>query len=163
MNEQNQIEMTFYNQSSAELNIEYVDLIIETPQNTNMNLSLFKEDSQTDRSFKIDSKRTNKFKFNFKYQHLEQFKIIGYEINTLKSVNRIMFEELAQPEISKLRNTKKIESDSIRQQYDIEMIPKLPVIIDLRFFYDDSNNSLVYSNLLSQSKNLTINCKLGTR
>ena len=111
-------------------------------------------EKESSSSFKIPANsKCFPITMTFNLNEIRLIKLIGYQIEIFKSWHRINFYEIYKPELEKNYASK--ATSPIQSHYDIEMIPKLPLIRDIQI-----GN---YAASISQSKYFNLKCKLGTR
>jgi hypothetical protein len=146
-----------------------------TTNDLNRNLfriKLFKLNAAEAAEIRLPAKTADlKLTMGFQYDALEKFKLIGYELGSLKCKSEIYFKEIASSKTSeaatlskRLNNT--ADLTGVQGQYEVEMIPKLPVIKSISFCSCDYNSNrqsrpLADSDPTSDSKIISLNVQLG--
>ena len=87
----------------------------------------------------------------------------GYAHKCFNCHNEIFFNELNQNETSKKSRNINKKQHSIQSSYKVEMIPKLPMIEDIKFISKsvNLNDDMIYS--LSELPEKYLDLKLGTK
>lgn len=162
------------------MNIDHINLIIESTEFESKFIELFNLNETKDRSFIIPSladdfkielgfifNKHGHFKINGKYLNYEYnlqnkiFKLTGYDINIFKNQNEILFSDLIQhkPTESNYRNYVP-KNSGVEYSYEVEMVPKMPLIIEINLISTDSQ--LVFNIHKSDlTTNTILECKLG--
>lgn len=134
-------------------------------------INLFTDIEQSSNHFKIPL-NSGEYKIDlfFVHNNLDELKLIGYELKSLKIKHEIMFEEICNPRSSNDHSNSnsrllslKSPNDSTAVQicYDINMIPRLPVIKSIELFKSDFNDNRQVVSQFMDSKFIAITSKLG--
>ena len=181
INAWNRVEMTFTNSLDIPVPVEYMRLVA-THESTDqphesVSIDLFccalddvdlggdeDEDDYAHRKFFIPANSSDfSVLMRFRCHRLAHLVIRGYEILSLHSHSRIMFNELT----AKANTSSRCSSSSsskiaanIDTQYDVEMIADVPLVDDIRLRpVGDCDTAAV--GLRAESKSLNIECNLG--
>ena len=91
---------------------------------------------------------------------------LGYSFKCFNCYNEIYFKDLNQNENNKTSTNINKKQFSIQSSYKIQMIPKLPLVEDIKFIERNSGmNNEEFETFLSESldKNVILTSKLGTK
>ena len=99
------------------------------------------------------------FKIDFK------IRFSGYDINFWNHSNKIVFKDLVKVEAtnasSKNRNVLNAAT-TLESSYDIEVVPKLPLINQIDFYLQDLNkNNVLVGSIVEDETEATIEGRLG--
>lgn len=195
----NRIEMIMSNPLNVDLLVENFNLIGERAYDTNIDTqsrefdrlsesttadtiksssNLFRIDllhTGHERAIRIPAKtNAHRVEMTFSHDKLDKFKLVGYELMSLRCKSEINFSEIVTAKstsndfgsLSKRLNSHpagSAEMPSVQPSYDVEIIPKLPFIKSVDFYSSDLNsNKQVLVSELVDSKIICINSKLGT-
>lgn len=131
-------------------------MIVELPNSDKfIKLNLLIDEKDNTRSFVIPAlSKESKMVASFRYDQICTLKIIGYEIELFNSTHKIYFYDIYNPDWD--RSVSQHHQAAIQSHYQIEMIPKLPVIKDIHL------SSPLEASRITRSNYVIVNTRLGT-